>query len=346
MSRAETAARDPRDGILERLRELGLARPHETPVIQPLSGGVSSDILRVELERGPVCVKRALAKLKVAADWRAPVARNAFEVAWLRVAADIVPPHVPRVLAHVPEAGFFVMEYCDPAVFVSWKGELMAGRADPGAAAAVGTVLGRVHAATADDAKLARRFDNDAIFHAIRLEPYLTASARVHPGVATALDTLLAETAHQRRVLIHGDVSPKNILLGPHGPVLLDAECACFGEPAFDLAFCLNHLLLKRAWHPPGGAGYRTCYDALGAAYLAHVSWEPRAAVEARAAHLLGGLLLARIDGKSPVEYLTVEPVRAAVRAAALNLLREPAVRLDEVWMRCEAHLPGADGHT
>ncbi len=335
---------EARAHLLAQLRELGLARADETPAMQPLSGGVSSDIHCVALARGPVCVKRALARLKVAADWRAPVARNTFEVAWLQVAATIVPEHVPRVLAHAPDAGFFVMEYCDPRTFVCWKDELMAGRVDVRAATAVGEVLGRLHAATADDDGLAKRFDSHAIFHAIRLEPYFAASARAHPPVAAVLEALLAQTARQRRVLIHGDVSPKNILLGPRGPVLLDAECACFGEPAFDLAFCLNHLLLKRAWRPADAARFRAAYDALGAAYLALVAWEPRADVEARAARLLGGLLLARIDGKSPVEYLTEGPTRAAVRAAALALLREPVERLDEVWARCEGHLPGPGG--
>ena len=52
----------------------------------PLTGGVSSDIWRVDLQPEPVCVKRALAKLKVAADWRAPVERNAYEADWITVA--------------------------------------------------------------------------------------------------------------------------------------------------------------------------------------------------------------------------------------------------------------------
>src|SRR5712691_7894425 len=106
-----------------------------------------------------------------------------------------------------------------------------------------------------------------------------------------------------KRVLVHGDFSPKNILQGASGPVILDAECAWFGDPAFDVAFVLNHLLLKGAWRLQWRARYLDLFRALERAYNAHVDWEPTTALAARIAALLPGLMLARIDGKSPVEY-------------------------------------------
>ncbi len=130
---------------------------------------------------------------------------------------------------------------------------------------------------------------------------------------------------------MHGDVSPKNILVGPEGPVFLDAECAWFGDPAFDLAFCLNHLLLKCLWTPRARAGFLRCFEALAASYLAGVAWEPAAEVEARTARLLPGLLLGRVDGKSPVEYLTGEADKNKVREVARALLATPVARLGEV---------------
>src|SRR5258706_15623986 len=105
--------------------------------------------------------------------------------------------------------------------------------------------------------------------------------------------------------LVHGDISPKNILIGPAGPVFLEAECAWYGDPAFDLAFCLNHLMLKCLWTPRSASDFLDCFDAMYAAYSAGVTWEPPAILEARAAALLPALFLARVDGKSPVEYLT-----------------------------------------
>jgi hypothetical protein len=136
-------------------------------------------------------------------------------------------------------------------------------------------------------------------------------------------------------VLVHGDVSPKNILLGPDGPVLLDAECAWYGDPAFDVAFCLNHFLLKAAHLPAARAAFIASFRAFLRSYWPHVSWEPAAGLEARIATLLPGLTLARIDGKSPVEYLQ-EPQRAAVRRIALRLLQDPPSSLTPIAARWE----------
>ena len=317
--------------LIAALRRMQLLAPDETPTLTALSGGVSSTIVLANTAQGPVCVKRALPKLKVEADWFAPVARNRAEVAWMRIASDVVPGAVPRILGEDETAMAFAMQWLDPQAYPVWKTLLRDGIADARTASAVGGALVAIHVATADDADLARTFAHDAVFHALRLEPYLEASARVHPKHASALRDLVAITAANKRALVHGDVSPKNILVGSSGPVFLDAECAWYGDPAFDLAFCLNHLLLKCRWRPTYASAYLTCFDSLAAAYLAGVDWEPRAAVEQRASRLLPGLLLARVDGKSPVEYLAAPEPRARVRAFALRLLDQPVERLSEL---------------
>ena len=144
---------------------MGLAATGQMPEFTSLTGGVSSDIWRVDLESGPICVKRALAKLKVAADWRAPVGRNASEVAWIEKANDVVPGSAPKILGHDPEAGLFAMPFYDPGDYRLWKNELRDGRADLQMAVSVGDRLGRIHAATAGDDAVARQFANDAIFY-------------------------------------------------------------------------------------------------------------------------------------------------------------------------------------
>lgn len=334
----------PQD-LADAIRRLGLASVGAPPPMTALAGGVSSDIWRLDLPQGPVCIKRALSRLKVAAEWRAPVERSGYEVAWLEVAARIDARAVPRVLAHSAADGLFAMEYLDPRDFPQWKAELMEGRADAAFAAEVGRRLVAIHGATAGDSAIAARFASDAIFHAIRLEPYLEATARRHPDRAAALQALVAVTAGTRRALVHGDVSPKNILTGPRGPVFLDAECAWYGDPAFDLAFCLNHLLLKCLWRPGSSPAYLGCFDALTAAYLAGVRWEPRGEIEARTARLLPGLLLARVDGKSPVEYLQDEASRDCVRRVARAFLAAPAAMLGAIrdeWAGALARSTGA----
>jgi aminoglycoside phosphotransferase (APT) family kinase protein len=323
------------------LRRMGLIGAADRPPVAPLTGGVSSDILRVDLPGGPICVKRALAKLRVQADWFAPVERNAAEAAWMRVAAEVDPDMVPEILGEDRAAGLFAMRFLDPAAFPLWKAQLRDGVIEPATARQVAARLAAVHRATAGRPDIAARFANDAIFHAIRLEPYLLATAERHPDCADALRALADATASCRIALAHGDVSPKNILIGPRGPVFLDAECAWYGDPTFDVAFCLNHLLLKCLWRPHWRARYLAAFDALAAAYLAGVAWEPAAAIEARTARLLPGLLLARVDGKSPVEYVTADAERDRVRRVAKPLLQHPPERLEQVSAAWKKELAG-----
>lgn len=310
--------------VVQALRHMALVSAHQSVVLTPLAGGVSSEIYRVDLPTGPACIKRALARLKVAADWRAPVERNRWEVEWMRIAGGIAPAAVPAILGEDRATGCFAMAYLAPDTHPVWKDLLQRGDIDVATAAGIGHVLGRIHAATADRADIAARFPTDHIFHAIRLEPYLVATARAHPDLAARLDALVETTRTTKRVLVHGDFSPKNLLIGPAGPVILDAECAWYGDPAFDLAFVLNHLLLKGAWLPQWRARYVDAYAALADAYFAHVTWEAPASCGQRTAALLPGLMLARIDGKSPVEYLASESQKDAVRRFARSLLGDP----------------------
>jgi aminoglycoside phosphotransferase (APT) family kinase protein len=216
------------------------------------------------------------------------------------------------------------MQYLDYPV---WKERLRSGDADAAFAAKVGAALARIHAATAGNAEVARRFPTDGIFYAIRLEPYLVATARKHPDLEKQLIGLVNRTAASHVALVHGDVSPKNILVTPQGPVFLDAECAWYGDPAFDVAFCLNHLVLKSFWVP--NPALPKCFDSLKDHYLSGVTWET--GIEERIATLLPALLLARVDGKSPVEYLD-DAQRQSVRELAIKMLKSEKKRL--AWPR------------
>ena len=311
---------------------MGLAQANEEVRAVALAGGVSSGIYRIDLESGIYCLKQALPRLKVAKEWNVPVERVFAEVDWLRTVNGIVPGHVPRVLGQDDTSKSFVMEFLGPQ-FRNWKTDMLAGHVDIRIARDVGDMMGRIHAATADDADLAARFATDDNFYAIRLEPYLVETSRVHPALASSLLATVERTANTRRVLVHGDVSPKNILVGPNGPVLLDAECAWFGDPAFDVAFCLNHFLLKSAHMPKHNRDLMTSFLEWTKAYRAFVTWEPVAALESRVTSLLPGLALARVDGKSPVEYLG-EMERQSVRNAAIRMLHDKPGTLEQLAAR------------
>ncbi|WP_114955058.1 phosphotransferase [Sphingosinicella terrae] len=311
------------------LREQALAGADEEGVWTPLAGGVSSDIWKVETSRGACCVKRALARLKVAVPWEAPIERNRYEWDYMQVASAVAPGSVPAPLAHDPKRGVLAMAWLAPDRHRLWKGELLAGRADAGFAAAVGDLVGRIHAATARDPSIPARFATDASFHALRLDAYLLETARRHPDLAPRMEALVHRTASTRRALVHGDVSPKNIMIGPTGPVLLDAEVAWFGDPAFDLAFCLNHLVIKARKVAGARRDLIASADALRRTYLARVDWEPVESLEQRAAALLPALALARVDGKSPLEYLDSGQQGALRSAARAALLRDPRSLVD-----------------
>jgi aminoglycoside phosphotransferase (APT) family kinase protein len=314
--------------LTKSLRSMGVIDAHEEPRYTVLAGGVSSEIWRVDVSQGPICVKRALAKLRVEQDWFVPVQRAQYEVSWFRTVGSICPQAVPRVLGFDQVRNVFAMEFLDPGRYPTWKSKLREGQADPAFAAAVGQLLAHIHSSTADRPEVEAAFSSDLIFREIRLEPYFAATADRHPDLGCRLSSLMQSVATVRRALVHGDVSPKNILIGAAGPIFIDAECASYGDPAFDLAFCLNHMLLKSLWVPSATRSFLACFDALSQAYLAGVTWEGKTELEGRAAALLPGLLLARVDGKSPVEYITDDGDRNQVRRVARALISTTPARL------------------
>jgi fructosamine-3-kinase len=335
MSEAADLPSDEREELAAALGAMNLLKPGQFFYAERLSGGVSCDVYSVAAAGETYCVKRALPKLRVQADWRAPVERSSSEVAWMKLAYGVAPDNVPEVLGEDPSRHMFAMEFFRPDENPVWKMQLAAGNTDPDFAGRVGAVLAQIHAATAKRPEIAAAFANDEQFMALRLDPFLLYVAAKYDDVAPELRALADGVAKARIALMHGDVSPKNILAGLKGPIFLDAETACYGDPAFDLAFCLTHLLLKCVWHPEWTMDYEDCFAALKDAYLEGVNWEKPADTEARATRLIPALLLARVDGKSPADYLTDENKRSFVRDNAKRLLKDKAASLDdlaEIW--------------
>lgn len=326
--------------LSEFLIRTGLAKPDSTIDIAVLPGGVSCDVWKVAAGGQTFVVKRALPRLRVAKLWEAPIARSEAEWNWLNFALGIVSSAVPRALAHSAEAGMIAIEYLEPDQYPVWKQQLLDGVADPSVAAAVAGIIARIHSASAGDSAVAAQFRTRESFYALRIEPYLLEAARQNPPISRFLNRLAEETQQTEIALVHGDLSPKNILVGRKGPVILDAETAWYGDPAFDPAFCLNHLLLKCVARPRFTDAYLTCFESFRASYLDGVSWEETVQIEARTAMLLPALMLARVDGKSPVEYLD-ETQRSFVRNAAIELIKGQPVQLGAISSRWRKKLRG-----
>jgi 5-methylthioribose kinase len=320
------------EAIKKILIHLSLAQQDEAIMIKALTGGVSSNIFHLTTKHAQYCLKQALPQLKVAKQWLAPVDRVFAEIAWLQTAAAIAPDAVPKILGIDQASKSFVMQYLEDG-HLNWKAELLAGRVADKVAMQLGNILGRIHSQTALNEDIAKRFANDETFYAIRLEPYLEEAARQHPELSPRLKALIKRTQQNPKVLVHGDVSPKNIMLGPSGPVILDAECAWYGDPAFDVAFCLNHFFLKAAHLPRLASALLQNAQKFLKAYLQEVTWEPVQELEYRIASLLPGLMLARIDGKSPVEYLAAER-GVIVRKLASEFLKQDHVSFSIIYGR------------
>jgi 5-methylthioribose kinase len=300
-----------------------LPNSDQIETVDPIPGGVSSDVFLVKLQGEAICVKFAVEQLRVEADWHASLQRSEAEYRWLMFVQERFPNSVPATFGYGAGSSGIAMEYLPAELYPNWKTELLGGAIDRGFAKQVGERLAGIHAASAAQPGLRERFANQADFEALRLEPYIRFTAARYPALAPRLNRLADDLAAARIALVHGDVSPKNILCGPKGPVFIDAECAVFGDPAFDAAFCLNHLLIKAIHMREHAAALQGAAQALWRGYSAGIDWEDPAEVEARLAGLLPALMLARVDGKSPLEYLS-DAAAQKVRERALQLLSRP----------------------
>lgn len=327
-----------RTRCMELLVSLGLASSGDELAIKRLTGGIASDIASVDLGNRTVVVKFALEKLRVAEEWHAPVDRNRAEYQWLEFAGLTVPGSAPLLFGRDPDLNGFAMEMLQGEDVYLWKTALLARHSTPGEAEKVGRAIGEIHAASSVPAFDPSPFRNQQDFYDLRLEPYLVFTSAHYPDLRHEFQVLIEELQDNSSVLIHGDVSPKNILFRAGQPILLDAECATMGDPAFDVAFCLNHLVLK-AFH------IRDMADELlaelrgfWAAYVTNVTWEDALQLESRVCRLLPALMLSRIDGKSPVEYLS-NLNRDRIREFTLPVLANPPRDLDEMVNRVGAAL-------
>jgi len=272
--------------------------------LQPLTGGISSEIYLVSERDKHFVVKRALSQLKVADDWFADPVRNQYEQAFIREVGAILPDAVPKIYYGADQ--FFTMEFFDER-YQNWKTLLLSKTFEPETFESAARLLATIHRQTAGKSRLHKQFDNTDNFYDLRIESYLIQTARRHPNLATIIEAEAKRLAACRECLVHGDFSPKNILVSPERLVLIDSEVAWYGDPAFDLAFVLNHFLLKTLYHAPAGTPLESLITDFHQLYfdIRDLDTPSHNDLDCRTAHLLTMLLLARVDGKSPVEYLT-----------------------------------------
>lgn len=298
-----------------------------------LGGGVSNLVYLVETDTLRCVAKQALGKLRVEQDWYCSPCRIHLEAAAMRALGPILPAgSVPALLCEDFENGIICMEAA-PAEARPWKDLLMQGEFDERPAHETGLLHAAWIRESAGRPKWGEEFGGIQTFIDLRVDPYYRSTAARHPDLAGRFASLVKQCLESRISLVHGDLSPKNLLVNHGAVTLIDHEVVHWGDPSFDAAFLTNHLILKAFYHgdqtPRLLALARAYWQALLGDLGPGMAWIERAAM----AHL-GGLMLARVDGKSPAEYLD-EAMRISVRTCARNLMLNPPPGFEEAFERC-----------
>jgi 5-methylthioribose kinase len=314
-----------RDTALAFLERAGLAAEESAPV-EALGWGISNTVIRVGSGDGCVVLKQALARLRVEAEWLFDQDRIFVERRCIDYLAGVLPPGSVPAVRFADDENFLFGMSCAPSGAVLWKEALLQGQVDLEAARLAGRLLAQIHGRSAADSRAARLFDDRKAFMQGRVDPYHRTMLRAHPDLRAPVEAEIERMLATRSALVHGDYSPKNLFVSPGRVFLIDFEVAHWGDPAFDLAFCLNHLALKALAFPERADAYLEAAAAFRASYA-----EARGGledVELGTVRELGCLLLARIDGKSKIEYVTDAATKDAVRTAGrLVLAGEPTLQ-------------------
>lgn len=304
-----------------------------------LGGGISNTVLKVMPTGDCFVVKQSLPKLRVAQDWFFDRRRIFVERDCMAALADLLPTGSVPEVKFSDEPNFVLGMSCAPDGGENWKESLLRGSTDLQAATWAAKLLALLHCESHTRQTLLDSFRDQSLLIQGRIDPYHRTVAKQHPDLEPVISAEVERLLSTRQVLVHGDYSPKNIVLYPGAVFVLDFEVAHYGDPAFDVAFCLTHLVLKAIHFAPDHARYLACARRFWDTYRSAVGRTFEPALESSVVAELGCLMLARIDGKSRVEYITDEPTREVARQLARNLLLVPPPNPAEAVARLEAEI-------
>ena len=314
------------DALRDYLREHGCAKMGEALAFKKLPGGVSNRTVRVEWADGHAWVlKQALAKLRVNVDWFSSPERISVEAKALRWLNRSAPPGTTPDFIFEDMANHLMGMEAIPEEHENWKSVLLSGQIVSNHFEQFGLLLGAIHRESSDcGAETCRAFADTTYFVNLRLEPYYLYTAQKTAEAAAFLNALARETLNHKDSLVHGDFSPKNTLIYRGKLILLDYEVVHFGDPAFDAGFALTHFLSKAHHLAKDRARLATAAEMFWQVYrkeIARLNWA--AALEPRVVRHTLGCLLARVAGKSPLDYLTPEETTRQ-RDTVLALMVKP----------------------
>lgn len=330
------------DDLIAYLRRAGHIATDETPRIKVLQGGVSNRTVLVERSSGESWVlKQALEKLRVAVDWFSSPERIHREASGLRWLGKIAPPNtLPRFIFEDRDTHILAMEAI-PQPHENWKQMLLAGRLNFDHIVQFGSLLGVIHRqAYQRSREIAPHFEDRSFFESLRLEPYYLYTATQVAEAADFLNALVDETRNTLLTLVHGDYSPKNILIYQNHLILLDHEVIHWGDPAFDVGFSMTHLLSKAHHLREKRADFQQAALHYWQTYFAEIkSLDWANSLESRAVRHTLACLLARVAGRSPLEYLDSDK-RNRQREAILPIMADPPSHIAELIEHFVGSLP------
>lgn len=286
--------------VVTYLSQRGLLTGEAT--VDTLTGGVSCVVLAVSNADVDLVVKQALPELKTKAKWVADQRRAIVEADAMQVYHSITPDSVPKLI-DCDAAEFTLTMSRLPRSCTNWKIDMLEGRIYPEMGAKLGKVLAAWHNAAAVSDEIKAKFMEDSLFEQLRVTPFYRAVMDKNPDLQPVISNLINEITTVKITLVHGDFSPKNIMATTdHRPIVLDFEVAHIGNPVFDLAFLLAHLLCKiiRATQPDE----KDLLVETAKQFIASYQQTTRLSVAASLPRHIALIALARVEGVSPVNYL------------------------------------------
>lgn len=293
------------DQLLTYLQTTNRLLKSETPRFVNLQGGVSNRTVWVPRQDGRDWIlKQALEKLRVQVDWFSAPERIHREAAGLRSLSKVIPNHVPTFVFEDMDFHILAMSAI-PKPHENWKTTLLHGEPILQHAVQFGELLAHIHNAIEKYPQIAHGFADRKFFEELRLEPYYAYTASQVPPAQKFLNTLIQDTRQRQQALVHGDYSPKNVLLYEDRLYILDYEVIHFGDPAFDIGFSMTHFLSKAHYRDTHRKTFLDMASAYWQTYSATISERLMSqSLEIYAVRHTLACLLARVAGRSPLEYL------------------------------------------
>lgn len=319
------------DELRRYLKECGILTDLNDGRIHYFGGGVSGVTAMAKLSDGrELIIKQACAKLNVEANWECDPKRIRIEHEALTVYRNIVPDCVPTPISF-DDSNYVMIREAVPESWRMWKTDLLEGKLDYVVAEKAAAALAKVHNETAGCAAVEEQFGDRKIFYDLRVEPYVEYVSNRYPEIREKGMKLAHKLMSEQIALIHGDYSPKNILVHDDQICILDMEVATYGHPCFDLAFFTNHFLLKAVYRKQLADEYLKMLKCILDTYFKQQNYLDSSVLERDTVQTLAFLFLARVDGKSPVEYLKEKTDQEIVRMAALKMIRNDVRSYDQV---------------